>query len=191
MNKSELRSHFLRLRRGLNTPDVARLSAEICDTLFREVVASRAKTVHCFISIPKFNEVDTSPIIGRFRREFPEIRIAAPRISKDLDELEHVYFRSESDLAENVWGIREPVGTETADPKEIDLVIVPLLCFDVAGHRVGYGKGFYDRFLRSCRVDCLKAGVSFFPPVDRIDDAHEGDFPIDLCVMPGSIVLPR
>jgi 5-formyltetrahydrofolate cyclo-ligase len=63
-------------------------------------------------------------------------------------------------------------------------VIVPLLCFDRRGHRVGYGKGFYDRYLQKCRPDCIKAGLSFFDPVDLIDDTYADDIPLDICVTP-------
>ena len=63
-------------------------------------------------------------------------------------------------------------------------MIVPLLCFDARGHRVGYGKGYYDRFLQKCRPDCIKAGLSFFPPVKKIDDIHVADVQLDLVVTP-------
>ncbi|MDH3493028.1 MAG: 5-formyltetrahydrofolate cyclo-ligase, partial [Acidobacteriota bacterium] len=69
----------------------------------------------------------------------------------------------------------------------LDFVLVPLLCFDRRGHRVGYGGGYYDRFLAKVRPDCLKIGLSFFGPVDEIEDVHEGDIRLDYCVMPERI----
>ena len=92
--------------------------------------------------------------------------------------------RRDSELIENRWGIREPVSGEVLGPEQIDLVIVPLLCFDASGHRVGYGRGMYDRFLAGCRADCLKVGLSYFPPVAAIDDVSETDIGLDVCITP-------
>ena len=61
---------------------------------------------------------------------------------------------------------------------------MPLLCFDAAGHRVGYGKGFYDKFLSKCRPDCTKIGLSYFPPVEAIAATGGHDIMLDICVTP-------
>ncbi|HJS52384.1 MAG TPA: 5-formyltetrahydrofolate cyclo-ligase, partial [Pyrinomonadaceae bacterium] len=100
----------------------------------------------------------------------------------------HLYT-PETRLLENFWGIREPPIDEAIDPSEIDLVIVPLLCFDERGFRVGHGKGFYDKFLAGCRADCLKVGFTFFPPTDPIDDIDEYDVPLDQCVTPERVYV--
>lgn len=84
-------------------------------------------------------------------------------------------------------GIPEPVGGTVTEPSEIDLILMPLLAFDKRGHRVGYGKGFYDRFLRSCRADCIKAGLSLFPPEEKIDDVAEFDQPMTMAITPESV----
>jgi 5-formyltetrahydrofolate cyclo-ligase len=81
------------------------------------------------------------------------------------------------------------VETATAEPQEIDLVIVPLLAFDEKGIRVGYGKGYYDRYLKDCREDCLKVGFSYFEAVERIEDADEFDVPLDFCITPNRIYV--
>ncbi len=113
---------------------------------------------------------------------------ATPRLPKSGDDLEHVAFDAETVFAENRWGIREPVAGREVDPSEFDIVVVPLLCFDTRGFRVGYGKGYYDRFLARCRPDCVKAGVSLFPAVDSIDDLNRYDVPLDLCITPPATV---
>jgi 5-formyltetrahydrofolate cyclo-ligase len=66
----------------------------------------------------------------------------------------------------------------------IDLVFIPLLACDLQGNRVGYGKGFYDRFLSKCRYDVKKIGLSFFDPVDKIEDVNVFDIPLDECITP-------
>jgi 5-formyltetrahydrofolate cyclo-ligase len=64
------------------------------------------------------------------------------------------------------------------------MIIIPLLAFDEKGYRVGYGKGFYDRYLKECREDCLKIGLSYFEAVPSVDDAAEFDVPLDFCITP-------
>jgi len=70
----------------------------------------------------------------------------------------------------------------------IDAVLIPLLAFDNQGFRVGYGGGFYDRFLPACRPEALKVGLSFFDPVDVIEDKDQYDIPMDYCVTPTEII---
>lgn len=184
MTKSELRKLYLEKRKALTAGEVAEMSLLLADRLFTSFDLAGIRTLHCFISISKFNEVDTSIIFQKVWNDFPNIDTFAPRMDRSIDELEHLPYTDASEMIENSWGIREPAGTKKADPKKIDLVLVPLLCFDERGFRVGYGKGYYDRFLARCRPDCLKIGISFFPPVDRIDDIHAGDIPLNWCVTP-------
>jgi 5-formyltetrahydrofolate cyclo-ligase len=70
------------------------------------------------------------------------------------------------------------------DADQLDMVFVPLIAFDEQGYRAGYGKGFYDRFLATCRPDCIKVGFSYFAAVDRLEDRHQFDVPLDLCITP-------
>jgi 5-formyltetrahydrofolate cyclo-ligase len=72
---------------------------------------------------------------------------------------------------------------------ELDMIFVPLLAFDTRGYRVGYGKGFYDKYLAGCSNDCIKVGFSYFGPVSSIDDHHEFDVPLDLCITPQNIYV--
>lgn len=82
------------------------------------------------------------------------------------------------------WGIKEPDPTTAKIIKAsaIDIVLVPLLGFDLQGHRVGFGKGFYDRFLATCKPECLKIGLSLEGPVSKIDDLHAFDIPLDVVI---------
>ena len=62
--------------------------------------------------------------------------------------------------------------------------MIPLLVFDVSGHRVGYGKGYYDLFLSKCRNDCVKVGLSMVPPVELISEVEPTDVKMDYCISP-------
>ena len=107
-----------------------------------------------------------------------------PRVDMLSNEMSGIIINGRTELVMNKWGIPEPSEGNEADPESIDLVLIPLLAFDLSGHRVGYGKGFYDRFLRNCRPDCIKAGLSFFGPVESIDDLNVFDRKMDLCITP-------
>ena len=186
-----MRKSYLDKRRALTGGEVGSCSRVIADMLFAEFDFAKLGVVHCFISIAKFNEVDTSIIFERIWDEFPNARTAVPRVDNVSGELEHFYYDRDTNMVKNAWGIEEPSGAESVDPKDIDLVIVPLLCFDERGYRVGYGKGYYDRFLRECRADCVTAGLSFFPPEIEIKDVHDGDFALDMFIMPNGIFRPE
>ena len=87
----------------------------------------------------------------------------------------------------NRFNILEPLNGDVIPPEMLDLIFVPLLAFDRKGFRVGYGRGFYDRYLPACRRDVVKVGFSFFDPVDKIDDINEFDVPLNLCITPTCI----
>lgn len=160
------------------------MSSAIADRFFAEIDLSGLRNVHTFIRIPKLNEIDTSAIYFRIWRDWPSAKTLAPRMAVRSGELESVEFDDSTQMIVNDWGISEPVGEAIADPKSIDVVLLPLLCFDEFGNRVGYGKGFYDRFLARCRPNCMKVGLSLFPPAALIDGINENDVPLDICVTP-------
>jgi 5-formyltetrahydrofolate cyclo-ligase len=186
VTKSELRRRYLEWRSRLSVAEAAMMSAEIAERFFSGIDLADVRRVHTFIRIRKFNEIDTSNIYFRLWRDHPEIKTFAPRMDAETGELSSVVFDAKTGFTENDWGIREPEG-DAADPAGLDLVIVPLLCFDVRGHRVGYGKGFYDRFLARCRPDCRKVGVSYFQPENMIADITETDIQLDACITPGRL----
>ena len=100
-------------------------------------------------------------------RQFPELKIAVPKIA-DGNALSHVNINSETDWQQGPWGIPEPNSGPLVKPANIEVVLVPLLSFDLNGHRIGYGKGFYDRFLAQCKPETRRIGVSFWGPGPKI-----------------------
>lgn len=187
MNKAELRKLYLAKRLAIAPERRKLLSAKIAEHLFREVDFSRFTAVHCYLSLEKNGEPETAPILKRIWMDYPTVKTFAPRVVVATGEIQSIEITSESPLVENRWGIPEPLEGQPADPAIFDCVIVPLVCCDAAGHRVGHGKGFYDRFLSRCRSDCLKIGLNFFPPVVKISDIHLRDVPIDFCITPAGI----
>ncbi len=183
MTKSELRKIYIQKRVALSEAEYLRLNRLICDRFFSSVDLSFVKTLHTFLPIHEKREVDTWLLIDRIRREFPHIRLSIPKINA-VGEMENIYFEGLHQLEKNSWGIEEPRhGVPTPDEK-IDVVLVPLLCFDKSGNRVGYGKGYYDRFLAKCNIDCTKIGLSYFEPIQTILDSNELDVRLDFVISP-------
>jgi 5-formyltetrahydrofolate cyclo-ligase len=190
MTKSELRKHYLEKRRKLSAAaEHSELSLKIAEHFFSNFDLETLTIVHCFLSLKQTGEVETSTIFERLWREFPQIKTVAPRVNEKTGEIDALEFARDTRLVENKWKIPEPAEGNAVEPNKIDIVLVPLLCFDLLGFRVGYGKGFYDKFLIKCRPDCLKVGLSFFPPVERIDDIHDGDVPLNSCITPDGLIL--
>ena len=184
MQKGELRKLFHAKRKNLSTTEYKARCVQVFNRFFSDIDLGNIKVIHTFLSIDNNKEPDTWLIINRLHDEFSHIRVAVPRIISKTNDLENFYLDSLKQLVTNEWGIPEPVsGTETPTD-QIDLVLIPLLAFDEKGHRVGYGKGFYDKFLRQCRQDTLRVGISLFPPIEQIDDVNDLDVALDYCITP-------
>ena len=145
------------------------------------------KTVFSYLAMESQNEIDTTNITSYLNFINPELKIAYPVCNFDDCTLNAIVAGNDEDFTLNRFGTLEPVGKEEILPKEIDLVIVPLLCFDDEGYRVGYGKGFYDKFLSVCRDDVIKVGLSYFEPIEKITDRDNFDIPLSYCVTPQTI----
>ena len=187
MTKSELRQIYLRKRRSLSDGELVLQSSQIAESFFESIDLITVKTVHTFIPIKKFNEIDTSFYLQEnLGWLFSHSNGCPARWSRKRFN-DTFCFYIQNGLVENRWGIREPADGKKVDPAAIDLVIVPLLCFDERGYRVGYGKGLYDKFLARCRPDCIKVGLGYFPPVAGITDVEDYDIKLDQCITPDKI----
>jgi len=184
MTKEELRKIYLQKRLSLSEAEYTKLNFQLYQNFFTGIDLSFIKILHTFLPLEKNKEPDTWLIIDRIRREFPHIRISIPRVNDQLEELENIFFEGLHQLQKNLWGIPEPTQGIPADPDQIDMVLVPMVIFDKHGHRVGYGKGFYDKFLATCRTDCRRVGISLFDPVESIEDVNDLDIPVQCCLTP-------
>ena len=187
MEKAELRKLMLQRRRAFSAEEVQQRSQRIADLFFQTFQLQPGQTVHVFLPIIRNNEVNTWCIIEQLRLEHPEVRVAVPVTDAEQLVLTHHHLTEESVLVENPWGIPEPQNAHIIHAHEVDVVLIPLLAFDQVGHRVGYGKGFYDRFLADCRPDVLKIGLSLEPPVAGIADPNPFDVPLDYAITPEEV----
>jgi len=188
MTKQELRKIYLQKRLALSEGEYLKLNHQLCENFFSQIDLSFIKILHTFIPLEKNKEPNTWLIIDRIRREFPHIRLSIPRINNQTGELENFFFEGLHQLQQNSWGILEPKQGVPTEPEKIDMVLVPLLAFDKCGHRVGYGKGFYDKFLAQCQSTCVKIGVSLLPPVSAIEDVDVFDQPLSTAITPHATI---
>ena len=187
MEKSVLRKEYLKKRKDLSLADMNAFSVKIHDWLFASFPIHNYATIHSFLPIKRKNEVDTGLIITTLRKDFTA-SIVIPKSHED-GTLTNYILKEDTILLENKFGVPEPINDSplTVDAQDIDLVLLPLIIFDKQGYRVGYGKGYYDRFLAQCRRDVVKIGVSFFEPIEQILDANDQDMKLDYCITPNGI----
>ena len=190
MTKAELRQEYLAKRKALTIEEVNRDSQRIASNFFiyleQHDLGSTQAILHTFLPIKRHNEVDTWLIVNQIWKNFPHIQVSVPVTDEYTNQLINYALFPSTALVGNRLGIPEPaVGSRyETDLAQISIVLVPLLIFDKRGHRVGYGGGYYDRFLASCRSDCLKIGLSLFDPVDIIDDIVLTDIPLNYFITP-------
>ena len=115
------------------------------------------------------------------------VQLIVPVINFENKILLHKYYHKDELLHQNKYGIMEPINSPLFTTlNTLDVVIVPLLSFDKKGHRVGYGSGYYDRFLSNA-TNAKKIGLSFEEAIDSIIDVNHTDYALDFCITPNHV----
>lgn len=153
--KRALRRRVIEARDALTSAARAERSVRIADRALSLPELEGARTVMAFWSFG--SEVETAPLIERLHGR--GVRVVLPRV-EDGDVVAVVYETGDEVLA-TAFGSMEPTGTEVVAPDEVDLVIAPGVAFDRDGNRVGYGGGFYDRFLSRTRPGVPAIAIAF------------------------------
>nr|WP_297782693.1 5-formyltetrahydrofolate cyclo-ligase [uncultured Allomuricauda sp.] len=184
MLKRELRKKYKNLRADITQEKASDLSLALANSLL-QIPIWDFFYYHIFLSIEEKNEVDTLPLITLLQGK--DKNVVVPKVAKD-HAMENYLITDTTTFKKSAWGVPEPVDGIEVPENKIDVVFVPLLAFDIQGNRVGYGKGFYDNFLRKCRKETLKVGLSFFgPEIELISDINTNDVRLDYCVTPERI----
>lgn len=179
--KNKLRSKYESLRENLSNNQIEEFSLEIANKLLQLPIWS-LEYYHIFLSITEKKEIDTEFILHILQGKDKNVVISKSDFS--TRKLQNFLLTDSTVIRKNKWNIPEPVDGIEIPTEKIDVVFVPLLAFDLTGHRLGYGKGFYDIFLASCRPDVIKVGVSFFEAEKLIPELENSDIAIDYCVTP-------
>lgn len=191
MTKAEIRKIYKEKRKALTEENCANFNKKIHNLVFSRLAMHRYSPIHLFLPILRNNEPDTRLIINTLRKDFaPDLYISK---SLENSDLFHVKYEVSTILETNAWGIEEPkdltesLSSETFFEKyktEDILIFVPLWAFDKKGNRVGYGKGYYDKFLQYATQDTTIVGLSLFEPIYLIEDADVFDIKMNYCVTP-------
>ena len=181
MKKQELRALYKQKRNNLTEIQIKGLQENIYQQIYN-LDLSTVKNVHLFLSMPKFKEIDTTPLVTYFRNK--NKRIVVSKCNFKDNTLSHFYLEEDTVLSFNKFGVLEPVAAELVEENKLDLIFIPMLISDDKKFRVGYGKGFYDRFLSNCRKDAKFIGLNFFPPITAIEDKNEFDIPLHQVIYP-------
>lgn len=183
IDKSSARKKYSELRSNLSHEEIAEKSLQIANQVLKLPIWDYSY-YHLFLSIESKKEVQTEFILHILQGKDKSVVVSKSNF--ETNEMDNFLLQENTALKVSKYGIPEPVSGIAIDAKLIDVVFVPLLAFDLSGNRVGYGKGFYDRFLGTCRTDAVFIGLSFFEAETRIE-ATEDDVPLDFCVTPEKI----
>ena len=155
MDKPELRRHFHRLRENLSHQDVIAASTAICRRLVSWSLISNLQPPTSILTYLAFrNEID----LGLLFDLLPHIRWIVPRIIEGGRMVLHPYDPAR--LVRHRFGMLEPAADlPVVDPGTLDLVLAPGVAFDQQGGRLGFGGGYYDRFLPT--TPALRVGVTY------------------------------
>jgi 5-formyltetrahydrofolate cyclo-ligase len=186
-HKQALRKQYLEWRSKLSTTQIIVANRAIQSQLLTILSQYPTATLLAYSAIPTKNEVDILEAL--LEQKHTNLHIALPRITSMKESTMEAYIiKDTSELIVNNWGIAEPPTDATiCQPTKIDIVIVPLLTFDIHGFRLGYGKGMYDRFLFRCRKDVIKLGISYFDVHNDSLPIDEFDIPLNMCITPEKI----
>jgi len=188
MLKAEARKSYKERRKALSVTERVRLD----DLLLIQLQKVQLPFITFLLSywpIEQNHEPDTHLFTDYLEFQNPDLIICYPKSNFQDQTMESVQTNDDTRFRKNGYDLYEPEDGVVVNPAGIDMIFVPLLSFDRKGFRVGYGKGFYDRYLSQCRKECLKIGFSYFEPLDAIDDTSEFDVPLNLCVTPTTVYV--
>ena len=185
--KQELRNYWLEKRSNLTEPQKNIFSHQIKDLFTAKFVLHSIECIHVFLPVVEKCEVRTWSLIQYLLEKYPQIKVCAPIISDIKNrKMDSILLERNTSYTKNKWGIDEPTTGATVKPDAIDIVLIPLIVFDYQGHRLGYGGGFYDRYLANC-TKAKKIGLSFFDSIDKIPEINTYDIKMDFCVTPKTV----
>ncbi|MFT3827768.1 MAG: 5-formyltetrahydrofolate cyclo-ligase [Chitinophagaceae bacterium] len=186
MIKTTVRKEFLQRRQGIFEEEFQQQTVLIGFN-FKKLKIPSVDYLLSYSPITERHEFDVSVCEDMLQQQYPMLKLAWPRIEPVASHMEAIQVDKKSVLVKNKHNVLEPADGIIVDPQRLDIVFVPLLAFDDKGYRVGYGKGYYDRFLARCRPDIIKIGFSFFEAVESIEDMNEFDVPLNFCITPRRI----
>ncbi len=186
MNKEELRKLYIHKRKALTAAQKMKAD-DLLLIQFQKLAIRIPSLIMTYAPLEKTNEFDPQLITDYCYFKNPDQALFYPVVHPTAPNMLCVFVDDKTEFQPNRFGIPEPVNATPMFPEEIEMVIVPLLAYSVSGHRVGYGKGYYDRFLAECSKDVIKIGFSYFAAEPLIEGTNEFDVKLDYCISPEKI----
>lgn len=187
IKRDDLREFYKDKRKALTVDECVKLSHKITNN-FLGYWMFHKKVIDCFLPIHRMREVDTRPLVDHLRQSNT---VCVPVSNFDMQSMEHKIVDEHIQFQENSYGIPEPVYGTSAKIEDIQVVIVPLLAVDQHGNRLGYGKGFYDRFLAKCAPGTMFIGLTMFDIHEDLEDVQPHDIPLHYVVNPQGILKTK
>ena len=184
MLKKALRTKYKALRNELSENDIEEKSLAVANEILKLPIWDKTY-FHVFLPIEEQKEVNTEFILHLLSGKDKEIVIS--KSDFETRNMIHFLLTDNTKIKKNEYNIPEPVDGLEVPASKIDVVFVPLLAFDKKGNRVGYGKGFYDKFLSHCKPETIIIGLSFFEPEELISDVLESDVLLNYCICPNRV----
>lgn len=172
MDKTELRREIRARKRAMTEEEIETRSAKLAQLFFASEAYQNAKTIYGYL--PYNQEVRTVPMLERALKDGK--KVAVPKVYGD--EMKFLYLDDLNAVAKGYAGIPEPIADEPVAQDETALVLMPGLAFDPQGHRIGYGGGFYDKFLAAEPHHPTLALCYEFQMLPKLD-VEDHDIPVD------------
>jgi 5-formyltetrahydrofolate cyclo-ligase len=185
VEKNDLRRKYLNIRKNLSPEERKELSAQLLEIFKTSLEATNFSVVHSFLPIERQGEVDTNSFIDYFKEQQKTIVISKSDLKNN--DLVHFIYDDSVMLSKSKWGILEPESGLSINESKIDVVLVPLIVFDKQGNRLGYGKGYYDKFLSLCKPNCIKIGLSLLEPIASVIPTEPTDIKLNYCISPSGL----
>jgi 5-formyltetrahydrofolate cyclo-ligase len=188
--KKELRKTMLARRTALPLAEWEHHSEQIGRTLQPLITTAKPTVIHTYVSMAEKREVQTTTLIENFLKS--EFDVVVPVVTKN--GLVSAALRSMQDLQQNAWGILEPDPIMLVRDADISLVLVPCLAVDRQGNRLGYGKGYYDKFfnrLAAANIFPLKVALAFSFQVLNNVPSIEADVPLDYIATEAQLIKTK
>ncbi len=186
MTKKELREEYRKKRSAITAKEKIKLD-DLLLIQFQDLSFNDVQVLLTYAPMLHTSEPDVHLCARYLQHQIPGLQITYPVIDFATTTMQAMLVNEHTAFVRNIYKIEEPTIGEVIKPEAIDMIFIPLLVCDRHGHRAGYGKGFYDRYLNQCREEVIKVGFSYFDPVEVISDIHAFDIPLDFCITPHHI----
>lgn len=182
-DKQEVRLKYKKKRQALSEEKIEELSLEIANKALKLPIWDKTY-YHIFLPITEQKELNTEFLMHILQGKDKSIVI--PKTNFNESTLTNILLQENTVIKKTEQNIPEPVDGIEIPTNKIEIVFVPLLAFDLMGNRVGYGKGFYDRFLKDCTPETLFIGLSIFEAEQQLF-YESRDIPLHFCITPNKI----